>query len=151
MREASGSEGSLKNGSEGSLKISLKKTLILRSGGVPEGLKSVPRGLLNPSWSLFSSWMPLELFLEASCSALGGLRGRKKVLLNGSGPVQDDFQDRFQPSWGPKGSRKGGQEGPKSSPRGDSSPKRDFFKNNVFEYILMMLMSRGRFLEVKID
>jgi len=100
----------------GSLKI-----INLGSQGVLEGLKSVPRGLLNPSWSLFTSWRPLELLLEASWSALGGLRGQKEVLLDGSWPVLDDFQDRFQPSWGPKGSRKAGQEGQKSSPRGGPS------------------------------
>ena len=31
---------------------------------------------------------------------------RKKVVLNRSWAVQDEFQDRFQPSWGPKGSQR---------------------------------------------
>ena len=84
-------------------------------------------------WALEASWGPLGA-LKKAWSAKGGLpgahiwdalgrllgrsRAREKILLNGSWPLQEEFQDRFQPSWGPKGSRKGGQEG----------PKRDFFK-----------------------
>ena len=77
----------------GSLKI-----INLGSRSVPEGLKSVPRGVLDPSWSLFSSWRPLGAVLEASWSALGRLWDRKKVLLIGSWPLQEDFQERFRPS-----------------------------------------------------
>jgi len=44
--------------------------------------------------------------LSASWSALGSFRSRKKVLLNGSWTVQDEFQDSFHqkggPKWGPK-------------------------------------------------
>ena len=46
--------------------------------------------------------MPAKGFFFASWSALGGLRGRKKVLLIGSWPVQEEFQDRFHPKGGPK-------------------------------------------------
>ena len=89
-------------------------------------------------WALEASWRPLGGFLELlkglgrprggfqglmglSWTPLGSLLGPKKEVLNGSWPLQEEFQERFQPSWGPKGSRKGGQEGRKSSPRGDSS------------------------------
>ena len=111
----------------GSLKISIFGVL-----GGPGEVKIGPQRPLEPVLE------PLQL-LEASCTAFGGLLGRSwgpsgppKVLLNGSWPLQDDFQDRFQPSWGPKGSRKGGQEGPKSRPRGDWSSKHDFFKKHFF-------------------
>ena len=81
-------------------------------------------------WALEASWRPLggllELLkrlgrqragppgaygalLEASWVALGA---EKKEVLNGSWPLQEEFQDRFQPSWRPKGSRKGGPEDP---------------------------------------
>ena len=45
--------------------------------------------------------------LEASWSGLGavleGSRVEKKVLLNGSWPLQEEFHARFEPSWGPTG------------------------------------------------
>ena len=49
---------------------------------------------------------------------------RKKVVLNRSWAVQDEFQDRFQPSWGPKSSQKGAWEGPKWSPKSSPDWKR---------------------------
>ena len=111
-------------------------------------------------WALEASWRPLGGLLEPlkrlgrprggfqglmgrSWTPLGALLGPKKVVLNGSWPLQEEFQDRFQPSWGPKGSRKGGQEGPKSSPRGDSSSKRDFFKKYCFAMISLLKLSWG--------
>ena len=100
-------------------------------------------------WALEASWRSLGGLLEplnrlgrprggfqGLTGALGRLLGRswgrRKEVLNGSWPLQEEFQDRFQPSWGAKGSRKGGQEGPKLSPTGDSSSKRDFFKKILF-------------------
>ena len=70
-----------------------------------------------------ASWRPLGEVWEASWSALGRLQDQKKVLPNGSWPVQEEFQERFQPSWRPKGSQKGRQKGGKSSSRGDLSSK----------------------------
>ena len=50
--------------------------------------------------------MPAKGFFFASWSALGSLRGRKKVLLIGSWTVQEEFQDRFHqkgvPKWDPQ-------------------------------------------------
>ena len=46
--------------------------------------------------------MAAEGLLNGSWSALGGLRSRKNVLLNGSWPVQEEFQDRFYRKGGPK-------------------------------------------------
>ena len=47
----------------------------------PGGLQSVPGGLLDPSWSLFSSLRPLVVLLETSWDALGGLWSQKKSAL----------------------------------------------------------------------
>ena len=52
---------------------------------------------------------------------LGTLLGPKKVVLNGSWPLQEEFQERFQPSWGPKGSQKGAKRVPKTRSKSDSS------------------------------
>ena len=43
-----------------------------------------------------------ERLLFASWTALGGLWSRKKLVLNGSWPVQEGFQDRFHPKRVPK-------------------------------------------------
>ena len=90
------------------------------------GCQMGPGGLLEGSWRPIGalkrlgrprggfqgcvgrSWTPLRAFLEP-----------KKVVLNGSWQLQEEFQDRFQLSQGPKSSQKGGPEGPKSSPRDD--------------------------------
>ena len=60
-----------------------------------------------------------------------GLMGR---LLEASWRPLDGQRGWFQPFWGPKGSRNGGHEGPNWSRKGDSSRKRDFFKNLCFFY-----------------
>ena len=74
--------------------------------------------------ALEASWRPLGGLLELlkrlgqprggfqglmgrSWTPLGSLLEPKKEVLNGSWPLQEEFQERFQPSWGPKGSRKG--------------------------------------------
>ena len=90
-------------------------------GGLLEAVERLGRPSGGFQWIMGGSWMPL-----------GAILGPKKVVLNGSWPLQEEFQDRFQPSWGPKGSQKGGQEGPKSSPRGDLRSKHDFFKKHGF-------------------
>ena len=54
--------------------------------------------LLALTGLLECSWRPLGMPLEASWVALGGLRGRKQMHLNGSWPLQDEFQDSSQPS-----------------------------------------------------
>ena len=112
----------LKNGTNMAAKLALEPSC-RPLGGLLELLKRLgrPRG-------------GFQGLMERSWTPLGSLLGPKKEDLNGSWPLQEEFQDRFQPSWGPKGSRKGGQEGPKSSPRGDSSSKRDFFKKHCFSY-----------------
>ena len=79
-------------------------------GGLLGPLKRLGRPRGGFQGLMGRSWMPL-----------GSLLGPKKEVLNGSWPLQEEFQDRFQPSWGPKGSQKGGREGAKSSPRGNSS------------------------------
>ena len=90
--------------------------------------------------------------LFASWSAPGGSWGRKKLLLNGSWRVLENFQDRFQPSWGPKGSPKGGQKAPKSSPRGDSSSKWRNLENCRTSHAKSLIFrSQGSILEGKID
>ena len=82
-------------------------------------------GTLKQAWSAKGGF---QWLMGRSWTPIGAILGPKKVVLNGSWPLQEEFQDRFQPSWGPKASRKGGQERPKSSPTGDSSSKHDFFK-----------------------
>ena len=81
--------------------------------------------LCQPAPSRFRSFFaPLfgTLFF-GSWSALGAVRGRKKLILIGSWPLQEEFQERFQPSWGPESSQKGGQDGPKSRSESGSSRK----------------------------
>ena len=67
-------------------------------------------------WALEASWRPLgalkktpgrqrggfQGLLGRSWTPLSTLSGPPKVVLNGSWPLQEEFQDRFQPSWGPK-------------------------------------------------
>ena len=43
-----------------------------------------------------------ESLVNASWSALGGLWSRKKIFLNGSWTVQEEFQDSFHQKGGPK-------------------------------------------------
>ena len=88
-------------------------------GGVLGASRGPPGALKRLGW-LKGGFQGL---MGRSWTPLGVLLGPKEVLLNGSWPLQEEFQDRFQPSWGPKGSQKGGQEGPKSSSRGASSSK----------------------------
>ena len=66
--------------------------------------------------------------LLASWIALGSLRSRKKILPNGSWPLQEEFQDRFQPSWGPKGS----QREPKRVQNGATEPPRERESETLF-------------------
>ena len=84
-----------------------------------------PGGLLEACWrsleALKKGWsakggLPVVYgtLLDASWGALGA---EKKVVLNGSWPLQEEFQDRFQRFGGPKGSQKGGQEDPKIESR----------------------------------
>ena len=74
-----------------------------------------------PTWLPNGPWRALGGLLK-SLKRLGRqIWGPKKLVLNGSWPLQEEFKDRFQQSWGPRGSRKGGQDGAKWSPRGDSS------------------------------
>ena len=76
---------------------------------------------MMPTWLLNGPWRPpgglLEVSLEplkrlgrpsggfqwlmgGSWTPLGALLGPKKEVLNGSWPIQEEFQDRFQPLWG---------------------------------------------------
>ena len=66
--------------------------------GSQMGVKWVRNCYLEASWGVSASWRPLEALLDASWSRLGGLQGRKNVLLNGSWQLQEEFQDRFQRS-----------------------------------------------------
>ena len=56
-------------------------------GGLLERLKRLGRPSGGFQWLMGRSWTPL-----------GALLGPKKVVLNGSWPLQEQFQDRFQPS-----------------------------------------------------
>ena len=71
------------------------------------GCQMGPGGLLETSWRSRGA-------LKEAWSAKGGLPGAygalldaswagpKEIFLNGSWPLQEEFQDRFQPSWGQK-------------------------------------------------
>ena len=78
-----------------------------------------PRGGFQ--WLMGRSWMPL-----------GAILGPKKVVLNGSWPLQEEFQDRFQPSWRPKASQKGSPKGAKTRSQSDSSSKTRFLQKLLF-------------------
>ena len=80
----------------------------LRNGSIMDlkwyqhGCQIGPGGLLEASWRSLAA-------LKRAWSAKGGLPGAygallvpKKEVLNGSWPLQEEFQDRFQPSRGPK-------------------------------------------------
>ena len=103
----------------------------------------------EPTWLPNGPWRPLGGLLEPlkrlgrprggfqglmgrSWTPLGALLGPKKVVLNGSWPLQEEFQDRFQPSWGPKDSRKGGQEGPNRVQKATRAENAMSSKNIVF-------------------
>ena len=103
-----------------------------------------PGSLLGCSWVTLGS-----LFGDpwASWIALGGFGGRKKVVVNGSWPLQEEFQDRFQLFGGTKGSQKDAQEGAKTSSKVIQAQKYDFFifvRNNFGVFL-----GAGVFLEGK--
>ena len=81
-------------------------------GGLLEPLERLGRPRGGSQWIMGGSWMPL-----------GAMLGPKKVVLNGSWPLQEEFQDRFQPSWRPKAFQKGAQKGAKTRSKSDSSSK----------------------------
>ena len=55
----------------------------------------LPNGSLEASCIILASWMPFGAVLEASWKTLGWLQSREQVLLNGSWPLQEEFQERF--------------------------------------------------------
>ena len=61
--------------------------------------KCLPNGSLEASWSVLASWRPPGALRNVPCEHLLVILARKKVLLNASWPLQEDFQERFQPSW----------------------------------------------------
>ena len=83
----------------------LSNPLLGSSPGVPDSARPPA---VAADWRTFGGSILGPLFgtlFFPSWSALGRLQGRKKLLLRGSWPPQDDFQDSFQPSRGPKGSQ----------------------------------------------
>ena len=112
----------------------------------PEGIKSVRRGLWNLSWSLFSSGRPLEPLLEASWGALGGLRGRKKVLLNGSWRVQERFPRQVSAILGAKRLPKGRPRGSKIDAKKRLELKTRFLQKAAFSLWFLMVFEVPGFL-----
>ena len=101
----------------------LSNPLLGSSPGVPDSARPPA---VAADWRTFGGSILGPLFgtlFFPSWSALGRLQGRKKMLLRGSWPPQDDFQDSFQPSRGPKSSQNGAREGPKSSSGGNPRRK----------------------------
>ena len=138
-----GAQSGSKMGSESHIRRgSLQKTSWRSLGALKKAWSAKGRLSAKIFWLMGRSWTPL-----------GALLGPKKVVLNGSWPLQEQFQDRFQPkeihlnpswpvlkkfqdrfqpSWVPEGVPKAAQEGLKSSSRSDSSSKHDFFKKYRF-------------------
>ena len=78
------------------------------------------KSIREPLGAVWAAWGSLGGLLERSWSALGGLRGKKKVIGNGPWLAQELLGDWFQPSWGSNTLPKRAQEGPKS--RSESGP-----------------------------